>query len=241
MTLFILKWIATITMTLDHVGVHFFGNLSTNAYSILRSIGRIAFPLYAFFISQGYKHTSNKLKYFIRLAVLAVGTELVLGIIALVLQDTYYLTINIFITLAIGLGCIMLIDNKRWYVKIISVPIIVSVLFIRPEYGLYGVFLIIVFWIADRMPNVAVNMVVKTLGLVLLNAVFIHLVKLSDWTYLAKQAISSIQWLSVLALIPMLLYNGQYGITKHKKFWQYFFYAYYPLHIGIIALFAYVI
>ena len=54
-----LKVIAAITMTVDHIGVIFFP--SSN---ILRIIGRIAFPIFAFMIAEGCKYTKNKFRYF---------------------------------------------------------------------------------------------------------------------------------------------------------------------------------
>ena len=67
----VLKWIAVITMLIDHVGVVFFPE-----YSIIRWIGRISFPLFAFLICEGYRHTSNIWKYFLRLGIFAIISEI---------------------------------------------------------------------------------------------------------------------------------------------------------------------
>ena len=53
-----LKIIAIISMTIDHAGYIFFDN-----NFIMRSIGRIAMPVFSFFISEGYTKTRNKKKY----------------------------------------------------------------------------------------------------------------------------------------------------------------------------------
>ena len=56
----VLKLIAIVSMLLDHVGKIFFPKIL-----ILQIIGRLAFPIFAFFIAEGFYYTRNKLKYFI--------------------------------------------------------------------------------------------------------------------------------------------------------------------------------
>ena len=59
MSSFVLKIIAIITMFIDHVGYAIFGK-----FSFFNYIGRIAFPIFAFQISEGYSHTKDLKKYF---------------------------------------------------------------------------------------------------------------------------------------------------------------------------------
>ncbi|MCD8007662.1 MAG: hypothetical protein LUF68_01780, partial [Clostridiales bacterium] len=40
----------------------------------------------------------------------------------------------------------------------------------------------------------------------------------------------------IVALVPILLYNGQRGPNPGGKWGQWFFYAYYPLHLGVLVL-----
>lgn len=49
-----LKLLALLTMTVDHIGVHLFPQ-----YPILRIIGRLAFPIYAYCIAEGCVHTKT--------------------------------------------------------------------------------------------------------------------------------------------------------------------------------------
>ena len=64
MTSFSLKIIAIVAMFCDHFGDAFFGQ-----FSFLNLIGRMAFPIFAFQISEGYTHTKNLRKYFLRLGI----------------------------------------------------------------------------------------------------------------------------------------------------------------------------
>ena len=57
-----LKIIAMISMLIDHIGVILLDN-----YEPFRIIGRLAFPIYAYLIAEGCKHTNNRLFYLLRI------------------------------------------------------------------------------------------------------------------------------------------------------------------------------
>jgi len=65
MTGFILKVIAIIAMLFDHIGYIIF-----RKFTFMNYIGRLAFPIFAFGISEGFKYTKNLKKYFFRLYLL---------------------------------------------------------------------------------------------------------------------------------------------------------------------------
>ena len=67
---FDLKILAIITMTIDHIGAIMYPNID-----IFRIIGRVSFPIFAFLLVEGFKHTSNKHKYYIRLNLFAINTQ----------------------------------------------------------------------------------------------------------------------------------------------------------------------
>ena len=64
-----LRIIACVSMLLDHIGFAF--NIN-----ILRIIGRLAFPLYVYLLYNGYKHTSNRFLYAVRLGVFAAVSQI---------------------------------------------------------------------------------------------------------------------------------------------------------------------
>ena len=68
-----LQWIALITMTLDHIGLYFFPN-----QILFRIIGRIAMPIFVFTLAEGFIHTKSRQKYFMRLGMLGVISEIVM-------------------------------------------------------------------------------------------------------------------------------------------------------------------
>ena len=101
-----LKIFACICMLIDHIGYILLPNII-----ILRIIGRIAFPIFAYMIAEGCKYTRNKLKYFI----LIFASGVVFQIVYFLFVGDWH--INIFITLALAILAIyslqFLKNNKR--------------------------------------------------------------------------------------------------------------------------------
>ena len=68
----VLKIIAVISMTIDHMGLMLFHD-----DIIMRCIGRLAFPIFGFMIAEGCFYTKNKLRYFLRVFILGVLCQIV--------------------------------------------------------------------------------------------------------------------------------------------------------------------
>ncbi len=128
-----LKIIGLITMTIDHIGYLFFPNIQ-----LLRIIGRIAFPIFAYQITIGYKKTSNVYKYMTRLLFFALLSQIPY---MLVMQNK----LNIIFTLLIGLIMIHL----RKIDKTLSLLPLLLTYFIEIEYGIYGLLTIYGFYIFE--------------------------------------------------------------------------------------------
>ena len=133
-----LKLIAIVLMFIDHIGAilidgYFYetGILVDNMFTItreapmfsmveklyyidiaLRLIGRLAFPLFAFLLVQGFMHTRSKKKYLIRLLIFALISELPFGLVMAVIHQP---SRNVFFTLSLGFMAIWgieYIDSK---------------------------------------------------------------------------------------------------------------------------------
>lgn len=91
MTYLSLKIIAILTMTIDHLGLILSRipslNLDPSLVIAMRSVGRIAFPIFAFGIVNGMNHTKDKEKYFYRLALFMGISQLPFSM--LVSQENY--------------------------------------------------------------------------------------------------------------------------------------------------------
>ena len=77
----VLKTIACLSMLIDHIGFIFFPS-----EEIFRAIGRLAFPIFAYFIGEGCRYTSSRLKYFLRVSILGVLCQVVY-IIEYIIRD----------------------------------------------------------------------------------------------------------------------------------------------------------
>ena len=219
---FDLKLIAIITMTIDHIGVVF----GTVFYNFLRAVGRLSFPIFAFLLTEGYVHTKSFSKYFLRLLVLALISEVIYDY---VFFDSFiYIDANnIFFTLALGLLTLFLLDKSKGLIKryfkdkvdlVIILPItyllIVVIMglmgeFLNFSYGMLGILVISFFYLfKDNFPLVVISVSLSTLILG-----------------------EGMQYFSLLSLILIYFYNKKLG-----KKCKVFFYLYYPLHILVLGV-----
>ena len=153
---FWLKIIAMVTMIFDHIGAIILFHYSINEpssflaslYEPFRIIGRFSFIILAFLVVDGVKHTSNKIKYLSRLLILS----LVMTLGELCFTHTY--SGNPITTLFLGALTIVLLNLPKFYKLTACIPciyVILSDLNIIPfknEYGIYGFFLIIGFYLS---------------------------------------------------------------------------------------------
>src|SRR3989344_960795 len=100
MTAFHIKLIAIITMVIDHVGLYFFPDLL-----ILRIIGRLSFPLFAWLIANGVHYSHNAKAYLTRIFLFALLSQLPYLLVNRQI-DPRFAGLNIFFTLFLGLCAI---------------------------------------------------------------------------------------------------------------------------------------
>ena len=120
----LLKTIGIVTMIVDHIGLILFPQIQ-----VFRVVGRVAFPIFAFAISDGYKHTSNLKKYFFRLFVFATVSQ-----IPFMLAVNPW-KLNVIFTLALSLAVVHFLKNKKY---IAALVLVVLSIVIPMDFGLYG-------------------------------------------------------------------------------------------------------
>jgi hypothetical protein len=208
----LLKWIAIITMTADHVGAILYPE-----FTVLRFIGRLSFPLFAYLLILGIENTRNVRNYFVRLFIFALISQVPF---LLALDYGPLDSLNIFFTLSSGLLFIYFFKKNSVFVL---VPVFAS-LVLPFDYGIYGIAVIGCIFILKENTKFGV------FSLILLNLLF--LVPLNS------------QFLSIAAIPLILLHkNGSLKITKETTekaaipLWRkYFFYIYYPLHLTLLYI-----
>ncbi len=286
----VLKVLALAFMTLDHVGLFLLTYLgSANMTGIIfRTLGRIAFPLFAFMLAEGIRKSRRKEKYLLRLALMWLP-------IAVAQSVLYYgfgftairASSNAFADLLVGgafLYCLNYLQGKKRLFALIPLALILgsyafqvciiniqslsnAPYFLFPGYSLFGFSMIVGFYYAK---NIVDKISAKYLdgsgqplesfqetrsyqGLLnMLSACVLFLVTIISWgiSYIpgvqldvvvmhAGQAGQVAESWCLLAILPILLYNGKRG--PDGKIFRISTYVYYPMHIAVIFAIFYLI
>lgn len=215
MTSFVLKIVAIISMFLDHLSYTIYGK-----FSWLNYLGRVAFPLFAFQITEGYSHTNNLKKYFLRLGIFAIISQIPYYLFTSRFTDTF--TLNILFTLFAGLVAITIFDklNNKFLGALCVVIIAIFSELLHFDYGWFGILVIFVFYI---FKNNEINMAIGFISSVCLK----YIIALIQNNFYYAYYILAL--FTTLSIIPIILYNKKQG--KNAK---YFFYIFYPVHLLIL-------
>lgn len=227
-----LRAIAIILMLSDHIWATYmsFGNWMTY-------IGRMAFPIFAFQIAEGFVHTSNFKKYALRLLGFAIITEIPFNLFySSRFINPYHQ--NVLFTLLLGLLAINVIDNlkKNHTPKNIALSVLwlllICVGFVLGfvDYGFSGMLMVVMFYILRDFPFAFVAQLV---AMILINIVFFE-GQVVPVEIFGKMFEIPTQGFAVFSLIPIWLYGGKKG--RSSKVLQYGFYAFYPVHMIILYL-----
>lgn len=219
-----LKIIAVLSMVIDHCA-YFLMEHGTPLYGVLRCFGRIAFPVFAFLIAEGFANTRNRSRYFLTILGFAIISE-----IPWFLLNGYDGTHNVMFTFAIGVAALTVFDRlcEHRPLCVIVISLLLALAYwTGVDYDWRGVLMIVLFYMlrhqtiapwSDRsdicLPSQAVRQIIFTLPLM------IH--------YGMAGAI--------LASLVIFLYDGTRGQIKGAVA-KYSFYAFYPLHLIILFLF----
>lgn len=214
LTAFQLKLLALVTMFCDHFAVVFLIP-RTDSYMALRTIGRLAFPIYAFLLVEGFFHTRSVKRYAVRLALFALVSEIPFNL-ALSGRPWYWHTQNVYFTLVIGLIMVAAMDHlihrgMRWQAMGAGLLAVGAAMLLRTDYDAAGILAIFFFYLY-REERIAMCIAVSAVL-----ALFI----------------GGLECFGILALIPILLYNGQKGAARINKF---VFYGFYPAHLFLLWL-----
>ena len=208
-----LKLIAMVCMVFDHVGDNFFPDQTW-----MRIIGRIAMPVFAFCVAEGFLHTRDRKKYLLRMGLFALVSELPfdlvingrLGFGHQNVMCTFFIAILVLLCYdrltsekptpgRIGLGTLVVIGGMA------------AALALRTDYHLYGVGLVVLFYLLRDKET----WVRTALGMAY------HIVTENVGIYI----------FGLLGFLPLFLYNGEKG-----RGLKWLFYVFYPGHLLLIWL-----
>ncbi len=238
-----LKWIAIWTMLIDHIGAAVLGCMLKDGffpeesyfawwvlYKALRAVGRIAFPIFAFLLVEGFFHTGSRGKYLLRLLIGAVLSEIPFDL-AFYREITWEHQ-NVFLTLAIGFLALWMLeiwgklekkklsDCKAGGKAAVSLLFFVLMLataagaciladFLHTDYGFRGILLVLVIYM---MQIYCVEM--KYICIV------------GCLMFLNSPA-------AIAGFLLIYFYNGRRKQISPLK--KYFFYLFYPAHLLILT------
>ena len=208
-----LKVISMISMVIDHIALYLMEH-GTVLYETMRCIGRIAFPVFAFLIAEGFIHTRNRYRYFFTLLGFAVISEI-----------PWYLlngadgTHNVMFTLALGVMALATFEALKKDGILSGFTILIIAFFASwfgVDYGWRGIILIVVFYLMKNINKIISHYSIMIYQL-LVFPLMIHFGIVG----------------TILAFIIILFYNGVRGFI-HSKSAKYGFYAFYPVHLFIL-------
>lgn len=210
----------------------------------LTCLGRLAFPIFAFLLVEGYFHTHNFKQYIIRLVVFAVLSEIPFNLMYGG-QVFYPFHQNVLWGFVIALLGMWFMDWAKRHMKVwLAVPVAGLMIVLcagigqvaMVDYYGAGVLMVFVFYLFHGKKWWC--FVGQLVGLYYLN---VHLLGSMYYTvHIFGREIGLVQQgLALLSLIPIWLYHGRQGY--HTKGFQYFCYAFYPAHIVVLLLIAAVI
>ena len=204
-----LKIIAMVTMLIDHIGVVLFPDVA-----VLRIIGRIAFPIYAFLIGEGCRYTKNKWRYLRNILITAV----VFQVVHFVVTKELKLCVLFGFALAVLFAIIYEWAKKNWN-KWFWLPTLAAFAFfvltiaIQVDYWFFTFFLPLIPFLIRR----------KWERLVLFGIVLLVLGFCFEY-----------QFFGLFSLVPLALYGGEKGGGGLK----WLFYIFFPLHYAVLGLIA---
>lgn len=223
-----LKLIACVFMAIDHIGFMLFPS-----QKIFRIIGRIAYPLFAYFLAKGCYYTKNRLKRFLTLFVFAVVCQTVFYIFTKKIQMSILVTFCIS-ELLIYFLCYFkegLVGEKEFDTYLSLFLFIFGIVFtfifclkVKVDYGFWGCITPVLTAIPMKKQ--------KSIGVAELLFLCVGI-----YTLQFSNTLGYINYFSFLAIPFLLVYNGERGKYNIK----YFFYFFYPLHLCVIQGIAYLI
>ncbi|MGL6105090.1 TraX family protein [Romboutsia sp.] len=229
---FQIKVFALILMLIDHLYFAF-----PQVFPIwLHPLSRVVSPVFAFLMVEGFFHTRSRLKYNIRLWSWAFLMQIGNMAINTVLKSKEVAVHNnIFLTLALGLTIISIIEYSKRKVGSNKIMLIALAIFLLPlsiftEGGISVIPFILITYIFRENNNK------KMIGYVILS-VLLFMMSYAPYPTIIEtinMLMYNSDFLFILVIPFMLMYNGERGMNN--KFSKYLFYVFYPMHLWIIAI-----
>ena len=223
-----LRYFAIICMTADHIAWFFLSFFSFES-QLMHFFGRMTAPIMCFFIAEGYHYTKSLKKYFLRLGVFAVISQLPFYLLGM---DE----LNMIFTLMLGLAAIVVIEEKRLHpaLRVLAVAALAAAGHFA-DWSVFGVLWVVGFHVfrSSRAKKAAAFVVVWLCYLAYAVHLNLHSYGIEG---VRDNVLYSLYTLGSLAalLLVLFVYNGKKG---RFAFSRWVMYVYYPLHLMVIWIF----
>lgn len=257
---FILRVIAMVTMLIDHIGWNFLDNSM-----ILTWIGRIAFPIYAFLLAEGFlivcKDKNRFIKHLCILLILVFVSEPGYDLIESRLNfGDYMLSQSNMVTLILGyLGMAiteLLIPNvsgkNETIPKVRILSLVCSYILIgfanymlKSNFNIVGPLLVISFYWYIRISKNAYKSEIKWYKrLFVLLAIFVCYLTMYFWVRSDfgsagrwwEEVVNYSPWIVGHFLAALVISFYNGKLGYHKKWFKYLYLSFYPVHTFIIGI-----
>lgn len=223
-----LKIIAMLAMTVDHLAAVICPNYPTDWWIILlHIIGRLAAPIFWYFVAEGYHYTRNRKKYAARLLLFAVishfAYNFAFGIPFVPFQTSVFNQTSVIWSLFWGVIVLVINDSsklKQW-LKVLLI-IAICVITFCSDWSCIAVMAIL--QIGANRGNFKKQMIGMTVWVAMYAIIYAICI---------NPIYGVIQMFAAFTIPLLSLYNGERGKWKGMKW---FFYLYYPLHLVICGI-----
>jgi hypothetical protein len=239
-----LKWIAIIGMVLNHIVIAWWDIIPVGLAVPMYAAGGLTFPILTYFVVEGYKHTSNKKKYILRLFIF--------GVISIPFHAlTFgYLGFNILFTIIVGLVSILLYDKIKKRPLFWVLFVIIALLTTMPIFFDWAIIGVIVLLLTHIIRNEKKRRVVPAVvaGLFMLVFSLFGLWAVNN-PYIQDELVGMPGYDSTLMLVSTVFIVGCIGAAfllrsfngERGKRMKWLFYAFYPLHLAVLGIIALVL
>jgi hypothetical protein len=224
-----LKMTAIIGMALQHTAIVLGDVVPPAMHFPMQFAGGLTFPVMAFFVAEGYRHTSNLQKYMGRIFIFALIAQIPYMLAFGPVFFTMSFHPNIMFTIFIGLAMLVIYDKMRVRELFWALFIIISIATLLFDWGIIGPAIILMYHAIKSEPARRIAVPMAACG----GLLALSIIQGADiGSLVASPRLMFL--LGVLCTIPLLLlYNGRRGRSM-----KYLFYIFYPLHLLILALIA---
>lgn len=207
---FTLKMIGLVTMLIDHIGMILFPDVI-----LFRIIGRLAFPIFAYVLVEGFCYTKDIHKYMLRLLIFALISEVPFDL-ATKGQVFSLESQNVMFTLLLGILMLYFYLKTRSLVGKCMLLILFLLIaeFCHVDYSSMGLAMILVFYLLRD------EKLQKTIGITIINLILM----------------GGVQAFGALAMVPISLHNRRQGVRA-----KWLFGFFYPAHLLVLYLLSRVI